>query len=29
MAGDRSCKVFYKQAAPRDDGRVGFDLDCG
>jgi len=28
-AGDRSCKVFYKQATPRDDSRVGFDLDCG
>jgi hypothetical protein len=29
MAGDRACKVFFKQAAPREDGRVGFDLDCG
>jgi hypothetical protein len=29
MAGDRSCQVFYKQATPREDGRVGFDLDCG
>ena len=28
-AGDGSCKVFYKQATPRDDGRLGFDLDCG
>jgi hypothetical protein len=28
-AGDRNCKVFYKQATPRDDGRLGFDLDCG
>jgi hypothetical protein len=28
-AGERSCKVFFKQATPRDDGRVGFDLDCG
>jgi hypothetical protein len=28
-AGDRACKVFYKQATPRQDGRVGFDLDCG
>jgi hypothetical protein len=27
-AGDRSCKVFFKQAGPREDGRVGFDLDC-
>ena len=27
-AGDRKCKVFYKQATPRQDGRVGFDLDC-
>jgi hypothetical protein len=29
MAGDRACKVFFKQATPREDGRVGFDLDCG
>ena len=28
MAGDRTCKVFFKQASPREDGRVGFDLDC-
>ena len=28
MAGARACKVFYKQATPRQDGRVGFDLDC-
>jgi hypothetical protein len=28
MAGERACKVFYKQATPRADGRVGFDLDC-
>jgi hypothetical protein len=28
MAGDRTCKVFFKQATPREDGRVGFDLDC-
>jgi hypothetical protein len=28
-AGDRACKVFFKQATPREDGRVGFDLDCG
>jgi len=28
MAGRRACKVFYKQATPRPDGRVGFDLDC-
>ena len=28
-AGGRSCRVFYKQATPREDGRVGFDLDCG
>jgi hypothetical protein len=27
-AGDRACKVFYKQATPRQDGRVGFDLNC-
>jgi hypothetical protein len=29
MAGDRACKVFFKQATAREDGRVGFDLDCG
>jgi hypothetical protein len=28
-AGDKPCKVFFKQATPREDGRVGFDLDCG
>jgi len=28
MAGERACKVFFKQATPREDGRVGFDLDC-
>ena len=28
MAGERTCKVFFKQATPREDGRVGFDLDC-
>jgi len=28
MAGQRACKVFYKQATPRQDGRVGFDLNC-
>ena len=28
-ADDKSCKVFFKQATPREDGRVGFDLDCG
>jgi hypothetical protein len=28
-AGGTSCKVFFKQATPREDGRVGFDLDCG
>jgi len=28
MAGDKACKVFYKQATPRADGRIGFDLDC-
>jgi hypothetical protein len=27
-AGDQACKVFFKQATPREDGRVGFDLDC-
>jgi len=29
MAGERACKVFYKQATQRADGRVGFDLECG
>jgi hypothetical protein len=28
-ADGKSCKVFFKQATPREDGRVGFDLDCG
>ncbi len=28
MAGELTCKVFFKQATPREDGRVGFDLDC-
>ena len=28
MAGDRACRVFYKQATPREDGRIGFDLVC-
>jgi hypothetical protein len=28
MAGEQACKVFFKQATPREDGRVGFDLDC-
>lgn len=23
-----NCTVFYKQAAPRPDGRIGFDLSC-
>jgi hypothetical protein len=23
------CKIFYKQAKARPDGRVGFDLSCG
>jgi hypothetical protein len=27
-AGEQACKVFFKQATPREDGRVGFDLDC-
>jgi hypothetical protein len=26
--GPRPCTIFYKQATPRDDGRIGFDLDC-
>jgi hypothetical protein len=28
MAGEQACKVFFKQATPRQDGRVGFDLNC-
>lgn len=24
-----SCVVFFKQSAPRPDGRVGFDVSCG
>lgn len=24
-----ACSIFYKQATPREDKRVGFDLDCG
>ena len=28
QSGDRTCKLFYKQATPRADRRVGFDLDC-
>lgn len=23
------CEVFYRQATPREDGRVGFDIVCG
>jgi len=23
------CTVFYKQATPRADGRIGFDISCG
>jgi hypothetical protein len=23
------CTVFYKQATPRQDGRIGFDVTCG
>ncbi|HUQ52720.1 MAG TPA: hypothetical protein VM692_10905 [Gammaproteobacteria bacterium] len=26
--GEDACKVFYKQATPRADGRIGFDVDC-
>lgn len=29
QSGDRTCSIFYKQATPRADKRVGFDLDCG
>lgn len=28
-ANDQACTVFFKQAKPRSDGRVGFDLSCG
>lgn len=28
QSDDASCTVFYKQAEPRADGRVGFDLTC-
>ena len=28
QSGDRTCSIFYKQATPRADKRVGFDLDC-
>jgi hypothetical protein len=24
-----ACTVFYKQATPRQDGRIGFDVTCG
>jgi hypothetical protein len=24
-----ACMIFFKQAKPRGDGRVGFDLNCG
>jgi hypothetical protein len=27
-SGEEACKVFYKQATPRADGRIGFDVDC-
>jgi hypothetical protein len=26
---EKACTVFYKQATPRPDGRVGFDITCG
>lgn len=30
VPGDaQGCTIFYKQATPRPDGRVGFDLTCG
>lgn len=28
MADAKNCRVFYKQATPREDGRIGFDLVC-
>jgi len=28
QSGDKTCRLFYKQATPRADRRVGFDLDC-
>jgi hypothetical protein len=27
-SGNKTCNIFYKQATPRADKRVGFDLDC-
>lgn len=29
QSGEKTCRLFYKQATPRADRRVGFDLDCG
>lgn len=30
LPGEQSpCTIFYKQATPRADGRIGFDLNCG
>lgn len=28
QSGERTCSIFYKQATPRADRRIGFDLDC-
>ena len=28
VPGD-DCTIFYKQATPRADGRIGFDISCG
>lgn len=28
QSDSRKCSIFYKQAMPRSDGRVGFDLHC-
>jgi len=29
VPGDsQACTIFYKQATPRADGRIGFDLTC-
>lgn len=28
ISGNTQCTIFFKQAKPRSDGRVGFDIDC-
>ena len=29
LVSSGDCQVFFKQARPRDDKRVGFDVTCG